>query len=100
MRVSVWVISFVAGALVMAALRNALLSGVCLWSAIILAIVAAMKSSPKPAAGQINSYDEQLDDDNDQGRPAHGRSWRKEEEDYFQDAFDAEQREHEDRGEV
>lgn len=102
-RTWIWVIGLLAGAVAMAALRSAVLSGLCLWSAIILAIVAGIKSSPKPVAGQANDhddYDDQHYADDDNRRRRAWQQDRRREDEYFQDGFDAEQREHEDRGEV
>ncbi|WP_410567222.1 hypothetical protein [Amycolatopsis sp. cmx-4-61] len=96
----VWIGSLLAGALVMAALGNALLSGLCLWSAIITAIVAAVKSSPKPVAGVAGVVADQPDDEGDASRRRERARDRRREEEYYQAGFDAEQRDHEDRGEV
>jgi hypothetical protein len=41
-RKRLWIGGLVAGALIMAALGQALLSGLCLWSAVILVVVAAV----------------------------------------------------------
>ncbi|EOD70587.1 hypothetical protein [Amycolatopsis vancoresmycina] len=96
----IWIGSLLAGALVTAALGNALLSGLCLWSAIITAIVAAVKSSPKPVAGVAGLGDDQPDDERETLRRRERARDRRREEEYYQAGFDAEQREHEDRGEV
>jgi hypothetical protein len=97
----IWVAGLVAGALIMAALHDATLSGLCLWSAIIMVIVAAVQSSPKPVTGVTGRFADQPDDDSDAlRRRERARARRREEEEYYQAGFDAEQREHEDRGEV
>ncbi|MFF1615418.1 hypothetical protein ACFVYA_47455 [Amycolatopsis sp. NPDC058278] len=96
----IWIGSLVAGALIMAALGKAVLSGLCLWSAIIMVVVAAVKSSPKPVAGVAGRFADQPDDDSAALRRRERARDRRREDEFYQAGFDAEQREHEDRGEV
>lgn len=103
-RLPTWllVIGLLAGYVGMAALGNAMLASLCFWSAIIVFIVARVRSSPKSMARQTYGYDDDsYDDDRDQRRRERERERdrRRREEDY-QAMADAAQREREDNGQV